>query len=56
VRAVERCLDGARDPFETATMLWAGLHGFTGLRTMRAFPFPSDEDYVTLLLAAHVGG
>jgi AcrR family transcriptional regulator len=54
VRAVERCLDGTRDPFETATMLWAGLHGFNALRTMPHFPFPSDEDYVMLLLTAHI--
>jgi AcrR family transcriptional regulator len=57
LRAVSRCLkegDG-RDPFETATVVWAGLHGLAGLRTLAHFPFPSVQRCVTLLLDAYVG-
>ena len=55
VRGAQRCLDPERDAFETATLVWAGLHGYAGLRTMRHFPFPPPEQYVTLLLEAHLG-
>jgi AcrR family transcriptional regulator len=54
VRGVGRCLPDDRDPFETATMVWAGLHGLAGLRSMPHFPFPPVERYVTLLLDAHL--
>jgi AcrR family transcriptional regulator len=54
VRGVSRCLTDGRDPVEAATMVWAGLHGLVGLRTMRHFPFPADDHYVRALLDAHL--
>jgi hypothetical protein len=55
VRGVERCLPEGGDAFATATMLWAGLHGYAGLQTMPRFPFPPPEAYVTRLIEAHLG-
>ena len=55
VRAVGRCLPDDRDPFETATLVWAALHGLAGLRRMHRFPFPPVERLVELLLDAHLG-
>jgi len=54
VRGVSRCLTDQRDPAEVATLLWAGLHGLIGLRTMRHFPFPPADRYVQALLDAHL--
>jgi AcrR family transcriptional regulator len=55
VRAVERCVPDRPNPFEIATMVWSGLHGYATLRTMRHFPFAGVERYVTLLLDAYFG-
>jgi AcrR family transcriptional regulator len=55
VRGVKRCLPETGDAFATATMLWAGLHGYAGLQTMPRFPFPPPETYVKRLIEAHLG-
>jgi AcrR family transcriptional regulator len=55
VRGIQRCLPDGHDAFQTATMVWAGLHGFAGLwPTLPDFPFPAPEDYVKLLLDAQL--
>jgi AcrR family transcriptional regulator len=54
VAAVERCLPAGADVFDTAIMLWSGLHGLAGLLTMTGFPFPSRERCVQLLVDAYV--
>lgn len=54
VRGVARCLTDRRDPFEVATLVWAGLHGLVGLRAVRHFPAPPADRYVRLLLDAHL--
>jgi AcrR family transcriptional regulator len=54
LRGVSRCLTDERDPFEVATLVWAGLHGLIGLRAMRHFPFPPADRYVKALLDAHL--
>ncbi len=53
VRAVTRCLTDGRDPFEIAGLVWAGLHGFIGLRASSHFPFAASDRYVQLLLDSH---
>ena len=51
-----RCLPDDRDPVQTATMVWAGLHGLASLRpAVQHFPFPATDAYVKLLLDAHLG-
>jgi AcrR family transcriptional regulator len=54
VRAMSRCLRDDRDPFEIATMVWAGLHGFIGLQAIPQFPLPPAADYVRRLLDNHL--
>ena len=55
LRGVKRCLPEGRDAFGTATMVWAGLHGYAALRgTLRHFPYPLPEEYVDLLLDAQL--
>jgi AcrR family transcriptional regulator len=55
VRGVARCLPPGRDAFPTAFMVWAGLHGYTGLRTMIHFPLPPADAYLRQLLDDHLG-
>jgi hypothetical protein len=55
VRGVGRCLAPGHDPFAPALMIWAGLHGYVGLReALVHFPFPDPSTYVTRLFDAHV--
>ena len=55
VRGVERCLPAGRDPFPVALMVWAGEHGYVGLRDISGhFPFPDPATYITQLLDAHL--
>lgn len=55
VQAVARCLPPGAPVERTATMIWAGLHGYAGLRAaIRHYPFPSPSDYTTALLDAHL--
>lgn len=55
ISLVARCLPPNTPAEPVATMLWAGLHGYAGLRrSMREYPFPADEDYVRRLLNAHL--
>jgi AcrR family transcriptional regulator len=56
VRAVVRCLPPNASAQPVATMIWAGLHGYAGLRrSIRHYPFPDAADYVRRLLHAHLG-
>jgi AcrR family transcriptional regulator len=55
VRGMQRCLPDGRDAFQTATMVWAGLHGYASLRhTMLHFPMPAPHQFVKQLLDAHL--
>jgi AcrR family transcriptional regulator len=54
LRAVTRCLNDDREPFEAAIMVWTGLHGYIGLRDIRHFPFPTPRPFVQLLLNEHL--
>jgi AcrR family transcriptional regulator len=55
VRGVERCLPPGRDPFPAALMVWAGEHGYVGLREISGhFPFPDPATYIKQLLDAHL--
>jgi AcrR family transcriptional regulator len=54
VRAVERCLPAGSDVFETAVMVWSGLHGLAGLLDMKRFPFPPAERCLALLFDAYL--
>lgn len=55
VRGVKRCLPPGRDPFPVALMVWAGEHGYVGLReTSGHFPFPDPATYINQLLDAHL--
>jgi AcrR family transcriptional regulator len=51
VGAVERALDGDRDAFEIACVVWLALHGRAAIDApMPGFPFPDDERFVSLLV------
>jgi AcrR family transcriptional regulator len=55
VRGVERCLRAGRDPFPVALMVWAGEHGYVGLRAPSGHSvFPDPVTYITQLLDAHL--
>jgi AcrR family transcriptional regulator len=55
VGAVRRCLPPNAPAEQAATMIWAGLHGYAGLRrSIRHYPFPESADYVAALLDAHL--
>jgi AcrR family transcriptional regulator len=55
VRGVERCLPPGRDPFPVALMVWAGEHGYVGLRQISGqIPFPDPATYIRQLLDAHL--
>jgi AcrR family transcriptional regulator len=55
VRGVKRCLAPGRDPFPVALMVWAGEHGYVGLRDISGhFPFPDPATYIEQLLDAHL--
>jgi AcrR family transcriptional regulator len=56
VHGVERCLPPGRDPFAVALMVWAGEHGYVGLREISGdhFPFPDPATYIKQLLDAHL--
>ena len=55
VRGVGRCLAEERDAFQTATLVWAGMHGYANLRqTLPRFLLPAPESYVKQLLDAHL--
>jgi AcrR family transcriptional regulator len=55
VRGVERCLPAGRDPFPVALMVWAGEHGYVGLRAPSGHSvFPDPATYITQLLDAHL--
>jgi AcrR family transcriptional regulator len=56
VRAVARCLPPNTPAQPVATMVWAGLHGYVGLRSsIRHYPFPDGADYIRRLLDAQLG-
>jgi AcrR family transcriptional regulator len=55
VRGVRRCLPAGRDAFQTATIVWAALHGYASLRrTLPRFPFSEAERFVKQLLDAEL--
>ena len=55
VRGVRRCLPDGRDAFQSATVVWAGLHGYASLRrTLPDFPYPAPERFVEQLLDAQL--
>ena len=59
VRGIDRCLPAGlpddRDAFQTATLVWASLHGYASLRqTLPHFPFRAPETYVKQLLDAQL--
>jgi AcrR family transcriptional regulator len=55
VRAVERCLLAGRDPSPVALMVWAGLHGYVGLRAISGhFLLPDPATNIEQLLDAHL--
>jgi AcrR family transcriptional regulator len=55
VRRVKRCLPPGRDPYPVALMIWAGEHGYVGLReTSGRLPFPDPATYIKKLLDAHL--
>lgn len=55
VNAVARCLPPNVPPENTATMIWAGLHGYTGLRrSIRHYPYPPPAQYIARLISAHL--
>ena len=60
VGAVEECADAGRlhhDAFETATVLWAAVHGLTSLLIAKPnFPWPPVEELVERTLDALAGG
>ncbi len=54
LRGCDPTLDAA-EARELAITVWSSLHGFAALRVSRAGPeWPSAEDYVRRMLAAHV--
>ncbi|HEY2438551.1 MAG TPA: TetR/AcrR family transcriptional regulator [Solirubrobacteraceae bacterium] len=55
VRGIERCLASGLDPFQSALMVWAGMHGYVLLReSLGHFPFPGSTGYINQLLDAHL--
>jgi AcrR family transcriptional regulator len=55
IGAVQRCLPPGTDPVPTSLKIWAGLHGYIGLRrSMQDIPFPAPGDYVKELADAHL--
>jgi AcrR family transcriptional regulator len=57
VNAVARCLPPGAAPEGAATMIWAGLHGYAGLRrSIRQYPFPPPAEYMARLIDAHLDG
>jgi AcrR family transcriptional regulator len=57
VNAVARCLAPDTPAEGVATMIWAGLHGYVGLRrSIRHYPFPPPTEYVARLIDAHLDG
>ena len=57
IRAVERCLPPGSDPVAPSLMIWAGLHGYIGLRRgIPDMPFASPDDYVSQLVDPYVPG
>ncbi len=55
IEAVHQCLPPTADPVPPAMMVWAGLHGYIGLRrSIPSVPFPVSGDYVKRLADAHV--
>jgi AcrR family transcriptional regulator len=55
IRAVKRCLPPGRDPVPVALMVWAGEHGYVGLReTSGHRPFPDPATYIRQLIDAHI--
>jgi len=53
---VTRCLPEGSDPFMQSAYIWAGLHGYVGLRqVIPAFPWPAERDYIDRMIQVHVG-
>lgn len=56
VEAVARCLPAGTSVQPTATVVWAGLHGYVGLRrALSDVPFPDETDYIRALLDGQLG-
>jgi AcrR family transcriptional regulator len=55
MRAVGRCIEDDRDPFETSILLWAALHGYVTLKpVMPSFPLPDVDTYFSELYRAYI--
>jgi AcrR family transcriptional regulator len=55
IEAVQQCLSPGTDPVPTSLMIWAGLHGYIGLRrSMQDIPFAPPGEYVKGLADAHL--
>jgi AcrR family transcriptional regulator len=55
IEAVRDCLPPDTDPVPPSMMIWAGLHGYIGLRrSIPSVPFAPPDEYVKRLVDAHV--
>jgi len=55
IQAVEGCLPAGSDPVAPSLLIWAGMHGYIGLRRgIPDIPFPPPGDYVSRLVGAYV--
>ena len=57
IESVRDCLPPGADPRPPSMMIWAGLHGYIGLRrSIPSVPFAPPDEYVKRLVDAHVRG
>lgn len=55
IDSVQHCLPQASNPVPPSMMIWAGLHGYIGLRrSIPDVPFAPPDEYVRRLVDAHV--